>query len=277
MAKFTKIPTTTFQQLQINAGVLLSEFNVSSPAVVDAKILGATSGGVNFTATPSFIDFGDDVDNCPKNTKQLKKLENWDIKMTGTFVTVSAGLAKRLAAVADLDSEKITPRSDIASGDFADLWFVGDYSDKNGVNNGGYVAIHMMNTLSTGGFQLQTADKEKGKFAFEFTAHYSNDAQDIVPFEIYVHVGTDSNGIALNKANLELAVGANETLVASVYPAASSVTWNSNDTDKATVNSAGKVTAVAAGYAVITASITIAGTPSVTYTDACTVHVVPAP
>lgn len=191
MAKFTKIPTTTFQQLQINAGVLLSEFTPSTPSVVDAKILGATSGGVNFTATPSYIDFGEDVDNCPKNTKQLKKLEDWDIKLSGTFVTVSAALAQQLAAAADLATEKITPRRDLdITNDFKELWFVGDYSDKNGATNGGYVAIHMMNVLSTGGFQIQTADKEKGKFAFEFTAHFSMDAQDTVPFEIYVHAGT---------------------------------------------------------------------------------------
>ncbi len=191
MAKFTKIPTTTFQQLQINAGVLLSEFTPSTPAVADANILGATSGGVNFTASPSYVDFGEDVDNCPKNTKQLKKLEDWDIKLSGTFVTVSAALAQQLAAAADLASEKITPRRDLdITNDFKELWFVGDYSDKNGATNGGYVAIHMMNVLSTGGFQIQTADKEKGKFAFEFTAHFSMDAQDTVPFEIYVHAGT---------------------------------------------------------------------------------------
>lgn len=191
MAKFTKIPTTTFQQLQINAGVLLSEFTPSTPAVADANILGATSGGVNFTASPSYVDFGEDVDNCPKNTKQLKKLEDWDIKLSGTFVTVSAALAQQLAAAADLASDKITPRRDLdITNDFKELWFVGDYSDKNGATNGGYVAIHMMNVLSTGGFQIQTADKEKGKFAFEFTAHFSMDAQDTVPFEIYVHAGT---------------------------------------------------------------------------------------
>ena len=190
MAKFTKIPTTTFQQLQINAGILLSEFTPATPAVVDADILGATSGGVNFTATPSFIDFGEDVDNCPKNTKQLKRLENWEVKLSGTFVTISAALAERLTALADTANEKITPRADLAAADFQDLWFVGDYSDKNGATNGGYVAIKMLNTLSTGGFQIQTADKEKGKFAFEFTAHYSNDAQDTVPFEIYIHAGT---------------------------------------------------------------------------------------
>jgi hypothetical protein len=74
--------------------------------------------------------------------------------------------------------------------DFEDIWLVGDYSDKNGPTNGGYIAIHMMDTLSTGGFQLQTADKAKGQFAFEFTAHFSMDAQDTVPFEIYVHPGT---------------------------------------------------------------------------------------
>lgn len=189
--KFTKIPQNTFQQLQINAGVLLSEFNPSTPTVADANIIGATSGGTNFTATPSYIDFGEDVDNCPKNTKQLKRLDDWDVRATGNFVTLTASQAKRLAAAADLSGEKITPRRDLDLTDFQDLWLVGDYSDKTGATNGGYVAIHMMNTLSTGGFQIQTADKEKGRFAFEFTAHFSMDAQDTVPFEIYVHAGTD--------------------------------------------------------------------------------------
>ena len=67
---------------------------------------------------------------------------------------------------------------------------MGDYSDKNGDTNGGFIAIHMMNALSTGGFQIQTADKAKGQFAFEYTAHYSMSAQGTVPFEVYVKAGT---------------------------------------------------------------------------------------
>lgn len=188
--KFTKVPENTFQTLQMNAGILLSSFTPSTPTVTDANILGATSGGVNFTATPSYVDFGDDVDNCPKNTKELMRLDSWEIKLTGTFVTVSADLAARLMAAADVASDKITPRTDILSTDFKDIWFVGDYSDKNGATNGGFVAIHMMDTLSTGGFQLQTGDKAKGQFAFEFTAHFSMNTQTVVPFEIYVHTGT---------------------------------------------------------------------------------------
>lgn len=193
--KYKKIPQNTFQTIQMNAGVLLSEFDPSTPTVADAKILGATTGGLNFTATPSFVDFGEDIDNCPKNTLQLKQLDDWEVTASGTFVTISADLAERLTAAADVSGDKITPRSNITLTDFKDLWIVGDYSDKTGATNGGFVAIHMMNTLSTGGFQMQTSDKAKGQFAFTFTAHFSMDAQDTVPFEIYVHTGTaEPNG-----------------------------------------------------------------------------------
>lgn len=193
--KYKKIPQNTFQTIQMNAGVLLSEFDPATPTVADAKILGATTGGLNFTATPSFVDFGEDIDNCPKNTLQLKQLDDWEVTASGTFVTISADLAERLTAAADVSGDKITPRRDLALTDFKDLWIVGDYSDKTGATNGGFVAIHMMNTLSTGGFQMQTSDKAKGQFAFTFTAHFSMDAQDTVPFEIYVHTGTaEPNG-----------------------------------------------------------------------------------
>jgi hypothetical protein len=191
--KYTKIPTNTFQNIQLNAGVLLSTFSPSEATVTDTAILGATSGGVNFTATPSFIDFGEDIDNCPKNMKELKKLDNWDINMSGTFITVSAATAAKLVGAGSVDgtdTTKVVPRNDVLDTDFTDLWWVGDYSDKNGASNGGFVAIHMMNTLSTGGFQIQSGDKSKGTFAFTFTAHYSNAAQGTVPFEVYVKAGT---------------------------------------------------------------------------------------
>ena len=75
--KYTKIPETTFQNIQLNAGVLLSSFTPSSATVSGEAIIGATTGGINFTATPTYIDFGEDIDNCPKNMKELKKLDSW--------------------------------------------------------------------------------------------------------------------------------------------------------------------------------------------------------
>ena len=188
--KYTKIPETTFQNLQLNAGVLLSAFNPTSATVANESIIGATTGGVNFTATPTFSDYGEDIDNCPNNMMELKKLDSWEISMSGTYVTVDANAVKALVGAADVSGNKITPRNDLELTDFTDIWWVGDYSDKNGETNGGFVAIHMMNALSTGGFAIQSSDNGKGNFAFTYTAHYSMSAQGTVPFEVYVKAGT---------------------------------------------------------------------------------------
>lgn len=191
--KYTKIPETTFQNLQLNAGVLLSTFDPGTATVSNASIIGATTGGVNFTATPTFSDYGEDIDNCPKNMMELKKLDSWEINMSGTYVTVDANAVKSLVGAADVSGNKITPRNDVLLSDFTDVWWVGDYSDKNGETNGGFVAVHMMNALSTGGFAIQSSDNGKGNFAFTYTAHYSMAAQDTVPFEVYVKAGTEES------------------------------------------------------------------------------------
>lgn len=188
--KYTKIPETTFKNLQLNAGVLLSDFNTETATVANKSIIGATTGGVNFTATPTFSDYGEDIDNCPKNMKELKKLDSWEISLSGTYVTVDANAVKALVGAADVSGNKITPRNDLKLTDFTDVWWVGDYSDQNGETNGGFVAIHMMNALSTGGFAIKSSDNGKGNFAFTYTAHYSMDAQETVPFEVYVKAGT---------------------------------------------------------------------------------------
>lgn len=192
--KFTKIPSDAFQKLQINAGILTTDFTPATGTIGAAGQIGATTGGVNFTATPTYTDFGDDIDNCPKNMKELKRLESWEAKISGTFVNADTAIAKMLCGAADIDGSdttKVTPRNDLADADFDDIWLVGDYSDKNGETNGGFIAIKLLNALSTGGFQLQTSDKAKGQFAFEFTGHYSMSAQDTVPFEIYIKSGTE--------------------------------------------------------------------------------------
>ncbi|EGP5619846.1 Ig domain-containing protein [Enterococcus faecium] len=61
--------------------------------------------------------------------------------------------------------------------------------------------------------------------------------------------------VTLNKTTLSLVAGANETLTANVLPANATnknVTWSSNDSTIATVDTKGKVVAVKAGTATIT-------------------------
>ena len=193
MAKFTKIPADTFKQLQINAGVILSEFTPATGTFEPENQIGATTGGVTFSATPTYSDYGSDVDNCPKNTMEMKRMDDVEVKLSGTYVTATTTSAKSLMAAADIDgtdTTKVVPRRDLSAADFADIWLVGDYSDKNGETNGGFIAIRLMNALSTGGFQLKTSDKNKGQMAFEYTAHYSMSKQDVVPYEVYIKAGT---------------------------------------------------------------------------------------
>mgnify|MGYP004463039413 FL=1 len=195
--KFTQIPTDTFKNLQLNAGILVKNFAPTTGNVTPSDIIGATSGGISFEATPTFSDYGDDIDNCPKNMKELKKLDSWEAKLSGTFVSVNTELSKTLIGAADVDTEDAThvvPRNSLSDADFETIWWVGDYSELNGAKNGGYCAIQLKNALSTGGFKIQTGDKAKGTFSFEFLGHYSIDAQDEVPFDIYIKAGTAEAG-----------------------------------------------------------------------------------
>jgi len=194
--RFTKISEDTFKNLQLNAGMLLTTFNPDSDSatISSSTIIGATTGGVTFSAIAQFSDYGDDIDNCPKNMMELKKLESWEVKMSGTFVTITPSSATKMIGAADASGTAVTPRNDITTSDFSDVWWVGDYSDKNGATNGGYIAIQLKNSLSTGGFQFKSADKGKGNFTFEFTGHYSMEAQDTVPFKVWVKAGAAETG-----------------------------------------------------------------------------------
>lgn len=235
--KFTKIPADTFSCIQLNAGIIVDSFTPSTGEI--GNILGATTGGIQLTATPSFTDFASDIDNAAKNMKEFKRLDQWEVKMSGTFAAVSSDLANSLVAAGKLSGrsyapaagstisskykyytrsgespnyiytlvsnptadnissyyvrtravEKITPSNELELTSFMNLWWVGDYSDLNGATNGGFCAFEMLNALSTGGFQIKSGDKAKGQYSFEYTAHYSNENPDTVPFNIYLKQG----------------------------------------------------------------------------------------
>lgn len=183
MSRFTVIPTDTFDGLQVEAGVLLRTFDPANPtAPDDADIICATTGGINVSCKPTYSDLGEDVDNCPVNMLELKRLDGWDCKLGCTSLGTSADSIRTSLGAADIDAStgRIAPRRDLKRTDFKDeLWWVGDRAD------GGCVAVCLKNALSTGGFTLQTTKKGKGQITIELTGHVSIAAQDIVPIEIY--------------------------------------------------------------------------------------------
>lgn len=271
--KFTRVPDDTFEKLQLNAGILVDAFTPATGVI--GNILGATTGGIQFSTNPEFTDFGEDIDNVPNNMLELKHLNQFDPQMSGTFLTCTPALAKSLVGAADIDSgdaTRVIPRAELLASDFDDVWWIGDYSDVNTGANAGFIAIHLMNALNTAGFQIQSTKNEKGQLAFEYHGHYSIAAQDTVPFEIYVkgNSGTLIPSVTLSKNYISIVKNTTYDLTANVIPAGTTVTWASADTSKANV-SGGTVTAgSSAGNTIITASITVSG---VTYSDTCTVVV----
>lgn len=183
MPKFTVIPQSTFEEMQTDAGVLLKKFDPATPdAPEDADIICATTGGITAACVPTYSDFGEDVDNCPNNTMELKHLDGWDCSLAFNSLGTSPENIKLALGAADIDSSdptKVTPRSALKQTDFSTLWWVGDRLD------GGMVAVCLKNALSTGGFSLQTTKNGKGQTAVTLTGHVSITAQDVVPMEFY--------------------------------------------------------------------------------------------
>lgn len=191
--EYTQVRPTAFQEIQINAGVVLDSFTPDTG--VRGNIIGVTSGGVSFASNPTYEDFGEDMDNVPPNTWQLKRIRYYDPALSGTWVTLTAAEAKRLVGAGGLETTHIIPGHELKEADFDDIWLVGDYSDKNiGPGKAGYVALHVMHALNTGGFAWSTSDDGKGQFAFDYHGHYDLTDIDTAPFDIYIKAGTAANG-----------------------------------------------------------------------------------
>ena len=76
--------------------------------------------------------------------------------------------------------------------------------------------------------------------------------------------------VRISDSSLSMAVGDSEYLSAITSPSGESVSWSSSDSSVASVNSSGRVKAVGAGSATITATITADGRA---YSDSCRVNI----
>lgn len=204
--KYTQVDSNVLKQIQFNAGVLCSNFNIFTGEITG--IIGATSGGISASIIPATTDYGEDIDNVKKNTYELKRIDSWEAKISGTFVAASKAAIKTLLASVTETTEtpasggtsptyaavqRLNPNDQFSTSNFETIWWVGDYSDDNNSTSGKFIAIKLENALNTAGFTLKTADKAKGQFSFEFLAHYSLDS-DSIPFAVYIVENTTTNG-----------------------------------------------------------------------------------
>lgn len=190
--KFAQIPQDTFEAMQLEAGMLLKNFDpTSAESPADEDIICATTGGISVSCTPTYSDMGEDVDNAPVNVKELMKLDGWVCTIGFTALSTSAEFIKTALGAADTSGNKITPRRNLEQADFQDVWWVGDKA------GGGWVAAKLLNALSTSGLTLQTTKSGKGQISVTLTGHVSVDAQDVVPMEFYTSADNEAAGASV--------------------------------------------------------------------------------
>lgn len=179
--RFYEIPENAFDGFQVEAGMLLNKFDPETGDFQNDDILTATTGGVNVVCQAEYSDYGEDVDNCPPNMMELKRLNGWTCTIGTTALGTSARVIRMSLGAADIEASSgaIVPRQELKMSDFSDLWFVGQKA------NGSFLAVQLMNALSTGGFNLQTSKAGKGQIALEITGHVSIKAQNVVPMKFY--------------------------------------------------------------------------------------------
>jgi len=183
MGAFTRIPADTFEQIQTEAGMLLYNFDPENPtSFKEEDIICPTTGGVTIRCVPTTSDMGEDVDNCPANLLELKKIDSWDCGLEFTSLGTSPKSIRLALGAADVDNNDTThivPRRDLKVDDAQDVWWVGDRAD------GGMVAAVVRKALSTRGLSLKTSKAGKGNTSVNLTGHVTVDTQDQVPMEFW--------------------------------------------------------------------------------------------
>ncbi|MBR4352710.1 MAG: hypothetical protein IKQ01_06530 [Bacteroidales bacterium] len=185
----------TFQNLQLNAGIFIKNFDYATPtdaetlktAIASAitagtNILGATRGGGSFTATRDIRT--PEVDGMRYGFIGSDFVDSVDAYLSTTLIEVTIDGVKACLgnASSSVSGKKttITMHTAIQESDYINnLVWIGDLAD------GRLVLIALKNALNTADFSLTFTDKGEGTLAAEFHARQAevNDYDD-APFEI---------------------------------------------------------------------------------------------
>ena len=190
------IRADAFQNLQLNAGIFLIDFDHSSitdstalktaiktALADDDNILGVTRGGGTFNVTRETRT--PEVDGMRYPFKGADFVDSADAYLSGTLLEVTPKNFARLLATGDpvTSGKKTTITFHTAidpENDYIEhLAWVGDIAD------GRTVLIELDNAFNTSDFTFTFADKNEGTMTFEFHARQEEvDDYDEAPFRV---------------------------------------------------------------------------------------------
>lgn len=188
MGRFTTVKADFFNSLQFDAGVLVVNIDPTNlyGSFSRDKIIATTTGGITVSVSREFSDLGEDIDNIPNNTKELKHLDNTDCTVEYTNIDFSPSGLQLSIGSTDIEAEtgytKVIPRGELKQSDFMDtIYWIGDLAN----GGAGLVALH--NVLSDEGIEITTGKNEKGQIKVTLRGHFSINNPKKVPMELYVY------------------------------------------------------------------------------------------
>lgn len=193
MAILNGFTPATAQNMQLDAGILvknlsdIENFDISNiEETLKTNKLGATEGGVTFTAIPEIRNIFDGIDGARGYYKGGNVIDSWEIKLTGTMKEMVTENFKLGLGAADVSTgtkfDTVTARMDIKLDDYLDnvCWLGSKVGSEDPI------IIELKNVMNVAGMTFTAEDKGTGKAEFELQAHFDLSKAAEVPFKIYV-------------------------------------------------------------------------------------------
>lgn len=182
----TGLSANSFKNMQLNAGILLRNFNYASATnastlaalIETAKgtsgaILGATIGGGTFSCRPTMRQIEADGERGPFVGSKI--IDAWDARLSSTVKEITATNLKDALVTADATTDtsgKITTikiRTEVKDADYiGNIVWVGERKD------GVLMLIELFNAMNTNGCSFNFRDRGEGTLALEYQAHYDD-------------------------------------------------------------------------------------------------------
>ncbi len=190
---FSGFTKNTPERLLLDAGAFFKDFiyeeggtsnDTFDSAVVAGKLIGATKGGGEFSATPAIRQI--EVDGVKGRAKGLEVIDSWDVYLKATVLETTTESIKAALSAATVDTlsdteyDVITGNAAIELTDYVDnVTWVGTLSGSDKP-----VIIQVYNGLNTEGLKLTVQDKGEATIPMTFYGHYTFDDLDSPPFKI---------------------------------------------------------------------------------------------
>ena len=250
---------TLDESLTINQGETLTIPEGSTLTVPEGKIL-TNNGTIDNSGT--LTNNGTVTNNGTLNVNEGGKLEGETTGGSGTVVntpTITAQPANQTVTAGNTATFTVTATSENPTYQWSQSTDQGEsWTEISGATGSTYTTVATTTSMS----------------GYQYRCEVSNSAGSVTSSAatLTVNAATVSvTGVSLTPASLSLFTGDTATLTATVQPSNATnqnVTWSSDKPDVATVDAAGKVTAVGAGTATITVKTQDGG-----FTDTCEVTV----